>query len=153
MADLTARDVMTADPVTVEPAMSVKEAARLMSERHVGALPVVDDSGLVGIVTEGDLIMQDVKVRFPTTIHLLDAFIFYPPSQGRLETELKKAVAATVDDVMSREPVTVKATDTIEDVATVMVDRDVSRLPVLDDGRLVGIISKSDLVRTIATQS
>ena len=153
MADLTARDVMTTDPVTVAPDMSVKEAARLMSEKHLGALPVVADDALVGIVTEGDLIMQDVKVRFPTTIHLLDAFIFYPPSQGRLETELKKAVAATVGEVMSREPVTVKATASIEDVATAMVERDVSRVPVLDAGRLVGIVTKSDLVRTIAAQS
>ena len=151
MPDVTARDIMTADPVTVQPALAVKEAARIMTERNLGALPVVEDGAVVGIVTEGDLIMQDVKVRFPTTIHLLDAFIFYPPSQDKMENELKKAVAATVGDVMTREPVTVAPEAGIEDVATLMVDRDVSRILVIDDGALVGIVSKSDIVRTIAT--
>lgn len=142
---------MTADPLTVGPGMAVKEAARLMTERHVGALPVIDDDRVVGLVTEGDLIMQDVRVKFPTTIHLLDAFIFYPPSQDRMENELKKAVAATVGDVMTREPVTVAPDAGIEDVATLMVDRDVSRILVTEAGALVGIVSKSDIVRTIAS--
>ena len=152
MADLTARDIMTTDVVTVEPSLSVKEAARIMSERALGALPVIDDGAVVGIVTEGDLIMQDVKVRFPTTIHLLDAFIFYPPSQEKMEGELKKAVAATVAQVMTREPVHVTADASIEDVATLMVDRDVSRVLVMDGTSLVGVVSKSDIVRTIAAQ-
>jgi CBS domain-containing protein len=153
MPELTARDVMTTDIVTVPPDLPVKEAARLMVERDVGALPVVEEGRLIGLVTEGDLIMQDVRVRFPTTIHLLDAFIFYPPSQERMESEIRKAVAATVRDVMSAEPVTVQASASGEDVATTMVDRDVSRVPVLEDGALVGIVSKSDLVRSIASQS
>ena len=142
---------MTADPVTVGPGMAVKDAARLMTDEHLGALPVIEDGKLVGIATEGDLIMQDVKVRFPTTIHLLDAFIFYPPSQDRMESELKKAVAATIGDVMTREPVTVAPEASIEDVATLMVDRDVSRVLVLEGAVLVGVVSKSDIVRTIAT--
>jgi CBS domain-containing protein len=150
MPELTARDVMTTEIVSVAPDMSVKEAARLMVDRGVGALPVVDEGDLIGLVTEGDLIMQDVKVRFPTTIHLLDAFIFYPPSQERMEAEIKKAVAATVRDVMTAQPVTVDVAASVEDVATVMVERDVSRVPVLDQGRLVGIVSKSDIVRSIA---
>jgi CBS domain-containing protein len=152
MPELTARDVMTTRIVSVAPDMSVKDAARLMVERGVGALPVVEGDELIGLVTEGDLIMKDVRVRFPTTIHLLDAFIFYPPSQERMETEIKKAVAATVREVMTTEPVTVDVSATVEDVATAMVDRDVSRVPVLDEGRLVGIVSKSDIVRSIAAQ-
>ena len=150
MPALTARDIMTADPVTVGPEMPVKEAARLMTDRRLGALPVLEAGRLVGIATEGDLIMQDVRVKFPTTIHLLDAFIFYPPSQDRMENELKKAVAATVGDVMTREPVVVAADASVEDVATLMVDRDVSRILVIDGDTLVGIVSKSDIVRTIA---
>lgn len=149
MADLTAADVMTPDPITVGPDVQVTEAARLMVERHVGALPVVKEGSFLGIVTEGDLIMQDVKVEFPTYIHLLDGFIFYPPAQARFEAELKKAVGATVGQVMSREPVTVRPDTSIGDVATLMVDRDVSRLPVLDGDKLVGIISKSDIVRSL----
>lgn len=150
MLPLTARDIMTADPVTVAPDLPVKEAARRMVGHGIGSLPVVEDGRLVGLVTEGDLIMADVKVEFPTYIHLLDGFIFYPPSTERFETELKKAVGAKVRDVMTPEPVTVTPDATVEDVATLMVDRDVSRLPVVDAGTLVGIVSKSDIVRSIA---
>lgn len=148
----TARDIMTPDPVTVAPELPVTDAAKLMIEKRIGALPVIQDEKLIGLVTEGDLIMSDVKVEFPTYIDLLSGFIFYPPSVRRFENELKKAVGAEVKDVMTREPVTVTADTPVEDLATVMVDRDVSRLPVLDGGKLVGIISKSDIVRSIVSE-
>jgi len=149
MADKTVRDIMTPDPVTVEPALSVTDAARLMVDKGIGALPVVKGGELVGLVTEGDLIMKDVKLEYPTYIHLLDGFIMYPPSTTRFEHELKKAVAATVGDVMTAEPHTVQADTSVEDVATLLVDRDVSRLPVLDGDELVGIVTKSDVLRSM----
>ena len=145
----TARDIMTPEPVTVGPEVSVTEAAKLMVERHIGALPVVDGGVLLGLVTEGDLIMSDVRLQFPTYIHLLDGFIMYPPATTRFEHELKKAVAARVKDVMTAEPITVQASASVEDVATLLVERDVSRVPVLDDDVLVGIITKSDVVRSM----
>ncbi|MDZ4170066.1 MAG: CBS domain-containing protein [Coriobacteriia bacterium] len=151
MADVTARDIMTPDPVTIAPEAGVTEAARLMTDRSVGALPVIDAAGrLIGLVTEGDLIMQDVKLEYPTYIQLLDGFIMYPPAHARFEHELKKAVAATVKDVMSEDPITVTVDTSIEDVATLLADERVSRLPVLDGGRLVGIVSKRDIVKAIA---
>jgi CBS domain-containing protein len=152
MASLTARDIMTTDPITVNGELSVTDAARLMVERRVGALPVMDGDRLIGIVTEGDLIMRDVKVEFPTYLHLLDGFIMYPPATARFESELKKAVGATVADVMTADAVTVQADAPVGDVATLMVDRDVSRLPVLDGEALVGIISKSDIVRSLIAE-
>lgn len=150
MSDLKARDIMTANPITVTRDVPVTEAARLMADNAVGALPVVEAGELLGLVTEGDLIMQDVKLEFPTYIHLLDGFIMYPPAHSRFEHELKKAVAATVADVMTAEPVTVAADAPLEDVATILTERDVSRLPVLDGDTLVGIVSKHDIVRAIA---
>jgi CBS domain-containing protein len=150
MADVTARDIMTADPVTVSPDVRVVDAAKLMTEQSVGALPVIKGDRLVGLVTEGDLIMQDVRIEYPTYIHLLDGFIMYPPAQMRFENELKKAVAATVADVMTADPVTVQTTTPLEDVASLLAERDISRLPVLDGERLVGIVSKHDIVRAIA---
>lgn len=148
----TARDFMTPDPVTISRLAPVTDAARLMVSNHVGALPVVDGEKLIGIVTEGDLIMQDVKLEFPTYVQLLDGLIMYPPATARFESELKKAVAASVGDVMSSEPVTVQADTSLEDVATLFVDRDVSRLPVLDGDKVVGIISKSDIVRSLISE-
>lgn len=151
MAEVTARDIMSSDLVTIGPEALVTDAARLMTERNIGALPVVEGDKLVGLVTEGDLIMQDVKLEFPSYIHLLDGFIMYPPSTAKFEHELKKAVAATVADVMTSDPTTVQADAPIEDVATLLSDRDVSRLPVLDGDKLVGIVSKHDIVRAIAS--
>ncbi len=153
MAEQTVRQIMTADPVTVTPEMSVTEAARLMIDRGIGALPVLEDDALIGIVTEGDLIMQDVKLEFPTYLHLLDGYILYPGATARFESELKKAVAATVRDVMTEDPLTVQADASIEDAATLLVDRDVSRLPVLDGEQLVGIVSKSDVVRSLIIEA
>lgn len=150
MADTsTARDIMTSDPITVGRDMSVTDAAKLMVAEKIGGLPVVDDDTLVGIVTEGDLIMSDVKLEFPTYIHLLDGFIMYPPATARFEHELRKAVGATVEDVMTADVVTAQAASSVEDVATLMVEHEVSRVPVLDGDRLVGIITKADIVRSM----
>lgn len=152
MTDLTAKDIMTSDPRTVSGDLSVSEAARLMTDDDIGALLVTEGDDLVGIVTEGDLIMQDVRVEFPTYIHLLDGFILYPPATSKFESELKKAVGATVSQVMTPNPVTVDADTSVEDVATLMVERHVGRVPVVDGGRLVGIVTKHDIVRSIASE-
>lgn len=149
MTTLTARDIMTPNPVTIALDVPVTDAARIMVDRRIGALPVVSEGRLVGLVTEGDLILQDVKLEFPTYIHLLDGFIMYPPATTRFEHELKKAVAALVSDVMTAGPITVQAKAPVEDVATVLVEHDISRVPVLDGDALVGIITKADLVRAI----
>lgn len=152
MAERKVRDIMSSDPVTVGPDMSVTEAARIMVEKRIGALPVLDGETMIGIVTEGDLIMQDVKLEYPTYLHLLDGFIMYPPSTARFENELKKAVAADVRAVMTTDPVTIQADAPLEDAATLLVDREVSRLPVMDGDRLVGVVSKSDIVRSLLAE-
>ena len=153
MADKTVSDIMTPNPLTVDSGSSVTEAARIMVERGIGALPVVEGDKLVGLVTEGDLIVKDIKLEYPTYIHLLDGFIMYPPSTTKFEHELKKAVAATVGDVMTADPITVQVNASVEDAATVLVDRDVSRVPVLDGARLVGIVTKSDVLRSMVAGS
>jgi len=152
MTDLKVSDIMSTDPLTVAPDLTVTEAARLMVDNRIGALPVLESGKLIGIVTEGDLIMQDVKLEFPTYLHLIDGFILYPPATARFESELKKAVAADVRAVMTVDPITVQAGASVEDAATLLVEREVSRLPVLDGDKLVGVVSKSDIVRSLLTE-
>jgi CBS domain-containing protein len=149
MSELVARDIMTADPVTISPETTVTDAARLMSEKRIGALPVVEKGRMVGLVTEGDLIMQDVKVHFPTYLSLLGGYVFAPGASDRFEHSLRKAVAASVADVMTREPVTVTPDALVTDVATLLVERDIARVPVMDGETVVGIVSKSDIVRSL----
>lgn len=153
MAETTARDIMTPDPITVGPEMTVTDAAQLMTEKHVGALPVVEGGRMVGLVTESDLIMQDAKVHFPTYLSLLGGYILWPGSTERFESSLRKAVGATVADVMTPEPVTVTPDALLGDVATLLVEREVSRVPVVEGETIVGIISKHDIVRSIAQGS
>jgi len=150
MTELTARDIMTPDPVTVGPDMTVTEAAHLMTAKRIGALPVVDDGVLVGLVTESDLIMQDVKLHFPTYLSLLGGYIFAPGAADRYESSLRKAVGATVSDVMTSDPITVTPEALVSDVATLIIERDVARVPVVDGDTLIGIVSKSDIVRSLA---
>lgn len=150
MTELTARDIMTPDPVTVGTDMTVTDAAHLMTEKHIGSLPVVEGDRLVGLVTESDLIMQDVKVHFPTYLSLLGGYVFAPGSTDRYESALRKAVAASVADVMTPDPVTVSPEALVSDVATLIMERDVARIPVIEGDKLIGIISKSDIVRSLA---
>lgn len=152
MADRTARDIMTPDPVTTTRDVGVTEAAKLMVEHDVGALPVIDDGRLVGLVTEDDLIHQDVKLEYPTYIQLLDGYFMYPPAEARFESELRKAVAATVGDVMTEKVISIQADASVEDVATLLVEKEVSHLPVLEGETLVGIVSKHDVVRSLVEE-
>lgn len=149
MAEQTVRDIMSPDPVTAGPEMSVTDAAKTMVERRIGSLPVVTGGALVGFVTEGDLIIRDIKLEYPTYLHLLDGFIMYPGATSKFEHELKKAVAATVGDVMTPDPVTIQASATVEDLATLLVERNMSKVPVLDGDALVGVATKSDVLRAI----
>lgn len=149
MAEIKVKDVMSKQVLTILKGTSVKEVARILTKKGVGGAPVVDEKGnLIGIVSESDLIMQDVKVHFPTYISFLDGFI-YLESLKRFEENLRKAVGAKVEDVMTEKVVTVDADETIEEAATLLADRRLSRAPVLSQGKMVGIISKADIVKAI----
>ncbi len=150
MAETRARDIMVTDVLTVSPDAAVKDIARLFSERKIGGAPVVDENGkLVGIVTDGDLIMQDVKIHFPHYISLLDGFILLG-STRKFEEQLRKAVGAKIEDVMTRDVATIDPDISIEDVATLMVERNVSRLPVVEGEKLVGLVSRGDIVKSLS---
>ena len=145
------RQVMTTDVLTFRRDDTVEAAAKALSDRRLGGAPVVDDDGvLVGLLEDDDLIVQDSRLHYPTVISLLGGYIELPSSVSRFEADLRKAVGATVADVMDADPVTCTEDDTLETVATVMHERGVSRLPVVDPGgKVVGIVSRGDIVRAI----
>src|ERR1700682_5873999 len=137
------RDVMSTPVVTLRPDEKVEHAADLLAEKNVGALPVVDGDGkLVGILRDDDLIASEARVHVPTFINFLGLGMAFPGEMKHLEHELKKIAGATVRDVMQTDPPTVTPDATLEDVATIMHDRDVNSIPVVDgDGRVVGIVA------------
>lgn len=144
------RQVMTSDVLTFSPDDTVESAARRLSARRLGGAPVIDASGaVVGLLEDDDLIVQDAKLHFPTVISVLGAYIELPASQRHFEEDLRKAVGATVADVMDPDPPTCSEDDTLEGVATIMHERNMSRLPVVRDGKLVGVISRGDIVRAL----
>lgn len=143
------RDAMTKDVITVTPDTPVKEIAEILLKEKIGGVPVVDGDRLVGIVTEEDLIMKNVKLRFPTYIQLLDAVI-YLESLKKYEEELRKAVGALAKDVMTENPYTISPDAELEDAATLMVEKGISRLPVVENEKLVGIITRRDILKAIS---
>jgi len=150
---LTAKDIMCKNPITVSPSLTVDKLAGILWENRIGGVPVVNESGeLLGVVTESDLIDQAKKVHIPTIITIVDA-VFVLEKPGKLEKELKKMVGTTVNDIFTRDPVWVSEDATVEEVATVMATKKIHTLPVVADGRVVGVIGKGDLIRIMAQRS
>jgi CBS domain-containing protein len=144
------RQVMTAEVVTFTPDEAVQDATRRLVESGVDGGPVVgDEDHVVGMLTSDDLRVQETKLHYPTVISLFGAYLELPSSHRRFEADLRRAVGATVGDVMHPDPVSCSDDDTLERAATLMHEHDVSRLPVIRDGHLVGIIARGDILRAM----
>ena len=146
-----ARDIMSRDVITVGLEATVKEMAQAMVENRIRCLPVVDEEGRVlGVVDEEDLVHQDARVHFPTFIHFLESYIMLPTSIKRFEKELRQAVGAKAAEVMESDFHAVSPLDSVEEVATLMVEKDLEYVLVLEEGRLQGVITRADILRTLA---
>jgi len=146
---LTAKDIMTTNIVTVSPETDVSQAARLLLEKHINGIPVVDSSGgIVGVLCQSDLIAQQKKISLPSLFTLLDGFISFSSTKN-LDMEFKKIAAIKVSEAMTADPITVSPDTVIEEIATLMVNRGFHTVPVIQDGKLVGIIGKEDVLKTI----
>lgn len=130
-------DWMTPNPITIHPKTTLPEAHKLMKQAHIRRLPVVDHGKLVGIVTLGD-----VREASPSDASSLSIY--------ELNYLLSKL---TVESLMTREPITIAPDATMRTAARLMLDHKIGGLPVVDDGRIVGIITESDIFRVLATES
>jgi CBS domain-containing protein len=150
---MKARDIMTAEVITVYPETKIADAAKLLLERHLNGLPVVDhDGNLVGIICQSDLIFQQKRIPMPTVFSFLDGLIPLT-SYKDMEKEVKKIAAASVQDAMAPSPFTVEPDTSLEDIATLMVKHNIHTLPVVDGSRVVGVIGKEDVLRTLMPDS
>ncbi len=140
------RDVMTRNVISVRTDQSVLEAAQLMLQNRVSGLPVVDAAGaLVGIVTEGDFLRRGeigTQRQRPKWLEFL-------LGSGRLAAEYVHTTGRTVDEVMTPDPATVSEDDSLETVVELMERRHVKRLPVLRNSRIVGIVSRANLMNAL----
>jgi CBS domain-containing protein len=145
-----ASDIMTREVITVLPETTVQQLAKIFASHGISGAPVVNQEGLVvGVVTESDLIDQNKKVHIPTVISILDSF-FFLENPEKMEQEMRKMVGATVADIYTSPPVTVGEDTPIDEIATIMSEKNIHTLPVVADGRLKGVIGKKDIIRTIA---
>ncbi|MHB8772575.1 MAG: CBS domain-containing protein [Syntrophales bacterium] len=146
---LKARDIMSKEITTVYPDTEIVQAANLMLERHLNGLPVVDREGrLKGVICQSDLMAQQRKIPLPSYFVLLDSAIQLTTSQ-EVEHVIKKMAATKVAEAMTPDPVTVDPETGLEDIATLMVENAIHTVPVLEGGRLVGVIGKEDILRTL----
>jgi len=149
-ADPRVADIMERKVVSTTPDATVHELVLLLRDKDLGGVPVVDGDGrLVGIVTEGDLVIEDADVRLPHYFGLFGNLV-YLGGQKKFEERLNKMVGNAVRDVMTTEVVTVTADEPVRAAANIMVDKKVNRVPVVDDdGRLVGIVARHDIIRML----
>jgi len=142
------RDVMMRNVITVAADTSVTEAVRTMLQNQISGLPVVDAAGnLVGMVTEGDFLRRGelgTQRRRPRWLEFL-------VGPGRLAEDYAHACGRKVEEVMSGDPVTVAEDDSLETVVELMERRRIKRLPVLRDGKIVGIVSRANLMHALAS--
>lgn len=147
----TAREIMSPEPITVGPEASVKEMAQIMVDNRIRCLPVVDEFGkLLGVVDEEELVHPETRVRFPTTLHFLDSYLFLPSSLREFEKELRQAVGARAADVMNEEPPLVGPDANVGEVASLMVKDDLEYVLVVEGDRLEGVITQADLLKDLA---
>jgi CBS domain-containing protein len=143
-------DIMTTTVISVQPDTQVSEIARLMSQYDISGLPVVDaDNQVVGVVTELDMIVRNTHSKLPNFIFIFDNMIpLETPSHYR--ERLEKILGTTAEEIMSEPAVTITPDASIEDLAELMVGRRKNPVPVVEEDRLVGIVSRSDIIRLMA---
>src|SRR5579872_5592987 len=148
----TAQDVMTSEVITVGPDTPAREIARILAENGISAVPVVDNSGApIGIVSEGDLVARDEADR----VMRRDWWLTLLAEGETMAAEFMQRLApdgCTARDVMSAPVITVGSATDVTDIARLLATYRIKRVPVVDDGRIVGIVSRADLVRALAAE-
>ena len=143
------RDIMTAEVVTADPDTSVNLIARLMAGRDISGVPVVENGRVTGIVTELDLIVRNTRLEPPAFFQILDARIpLETPAHFR--ERLRHMLGTLARDVMTEDVVTIGPDEELEALAELMVKQRVNPVPVVEKGRLVGIVGRSDIIGMMA---
>jgi CBS domain-containing protein len=151
---LTVRDVMDSDVPAVYPSDPVERVLEVMQENELSGVPVINEGGrCVGIVTEEDLILsgENEDLHLPHYVQLFGGFIFLE-RLSHFEERLRKAAASTAGDLMTENPVTIEAGASVDEAAKVIARRKHNRLPVVEHGRLVGVVTRVDVLEALTRE-
>ena len=153
MADLTVRDIMETDPPSVTVVDSTEHVLRVMREHELPGVPVVNEGGrCVGIITEADLVLTGDRgdLHLPHYFELFGGVVFLE-SVSHFEERLRKAFGSTAEDLMTPDPVTIEPSATVEEAARVIARKKHNRLPVVEHGRLVGVVTRLDVLDALTS--
>jgi CBS domain-containing protein len=149
----TVGEIMDREPATVTPDTPVEEVIQVMRTQELAGIPVVNEGGrCVGIVTESDLVLpdDDGDLHLPHYVNIFGGTVFLEPIR-RFETRLKKAFASTASDMMSADPTVVDPSTSVEGAARIIHETGHNRLPVVEHGRLVGVVTRVDVLGGLVT--
>ena len=145
---LLVRDIMDTEPPTVRPEDSVETVLNVMRRHELPGIPVVNEGGrCVGIITEADLVLseEDADLHLPHYFQLFGGVVFLE-SMSHFEDRLRKAFASTARDMMTEDPMTVEPDATVAEAARMIARKRHNRLPVVEHGRLVGVVTRVDVL-------
>jgi CBS domain-containing protein len=147
------REIMSSPAITVSPTTEIRAVARTMREHVISGVPVVDEGGtLLGMITEMELIARNAPVQEPSYLAVLSALIPVNIEEYRqYKEQLRQALAITAADLMRDEVETIGPDELIEEALEAMLNPEVTMLPVVEDGRVIGVVTRTDLVRLIET--
>jgi len=150
---LTARDIMSREVHTIDLEASVEDLARRFLEVGVSVMPVLDAAGrLQGIVSETDLIARDQPLHIPTVITLFD-WVVYLESEERFAQQVRKMTARKVREICTREVITCSPDATVPEIAALMVEKGIHLVPVVEQERLIGVVARHDIIRSMGNAS
>jgi len=148
---MLARDIMNKNVITVQEDAMIEEVADILTKNKISGLPVVNKAGkLVGMVTEGDLLHKETNPRTPGYLNILGALI-YIGGVDKYKEDLKKLAATRASEIMTTDVIAVSGDAEVEQVAAMMVNHNIKRVPVIENDTLIGIISRADIIKTMAS--
>ncbi len=150
---INARDIMQTRIISVTPDTDITRAVKILLENHINGMPVVNDQGeLKGILCQSDLIFQQKEMPIPPIFTILDS-VFPLFSSKKLDDEFQKIAAATVAQAMVKDVITVTPDTPVSEIASLMVEKHFHTIPVVENKKLVGIIGKEDVLRTLTSDA
>jgi len=149
---LQARNIMTTEVITTTPETAVTEVAALLDKHRISGMPVVDkEDWVVGVITQSDLVARARDLELPPTVALFDLRLFLE-TPAHFKKRLEKMLGTSVADVMTADPITVYPETPVNQIADLMAKKKVHTIPVVEGGKLVGVIGKIDLIRAQAKE-
>lgn len=146
---MLAKEIMTTDVIAVSPDEQVEVVARMLVDHKISGIPVVDkDNRILGIVTEKDLLIKASELKVPFYVTLFDSIIFLE-NPLRFSNDLKKYAAAKVKDLMTVKVEVVDENTPVTEIAEIMQNKKINRLPVIRNHKLVGIVTRNDVLKAI----